>query len=60
YDVTEKVAIVLGTFSYGAIEQLTGSMRNSAVSLGLFFLVGLGFLILVRIPRTSISGNKPT
>mgnify|MGYP005748068107 FL=1 len=60
YDVTEKVAIVLGTFSYGAIEQLTGSMRNSAVSLGLFFLVGLGFLILVRIPKTSFSGQKQT
>ena len=51
FDVTEKVAIVLGTLTYGAIEQWTGSMRNSAVSLGVFFLVGLGFLILVSIPR---------
>ncbi|WP_439490086.1 MFS transporter [Algoriphagus sp.] len=51
YDVTEKLAIVLGTFSYGVIEQVTGSMRNSALSLGLFFLVGLGFLLLVTIPK---------
>jgi len=58
YDVTEKVAIVLGTFTYGFIEQMTGSMRNSAVSLGFFFLVGLGFLLLVRIPRTSFSVNQ--
>ncbi|HCD88650.1 MAG TPA: MFS transporter, partial [Algoriphagus sp.] len=36
YDVTEKMAIVLGTFSYGVIEQLTGNMRNSALSLGIF------------------------
>ena len=55
YDVTEKLAIVFGTFSYGAIEQLTGSMRNSAVSLGVFFLVGLGFLLLVTIPKKSLS-----
>ena len=51
YDVTEKLAIVFGTFSYGAIEQLTGSMRNSALSLGVFFVVGLGFLLLVTIPK---------
>ncbi|WP_111671478.1 MFS transporter [Algoriphagus litoralis] len=58
YDVTEKLAIVIGTFTYGAIEQLTGSMRNSAVSLGVFFLVGLGFLILVTIPKQSIIQQK--
>ena len=51
YDVTEKIAIVLGTFSYGVIEQVTGSMRNSSLALGLFFFVGLGFLLLVRIPK---------
>ncbi|MBN7811653.1 MFS transporter [Algoriphagus sp. H41] len=55
YDVTEKLAIVFGTFSYGAIEQLTGSMRNSAVALGMFFVVGLGFLLLVTIPKKSLS-----
>ncbi|SDD14625.1 MFS transporter, UMF1 family [Algoriphagus faecimaris] len=55
YDVTEKLAIVIGTFSYGAIEQLTGSMRNSALSLGIFFLVGLGFLLLVSIPKRDLS-----
>ena len=55
YDVTEKMAIVLGTFSYGVIEQLTGNMRNSALSLGIFFLVGLGFLLLVSIPKQELS-----
>lgn len=54
YDVTEKMAIVLGTFSYGLIEQITGDMRNSALSLGLFFLVGLGFLVLVSIPKKDL------
>lgn len=36
FDVTEKIAVVLGTFSYGFIEQWTGSMRNSTIALGLF------------------------
>lgn len=50
YDVTYNISIVLGTFSYGLIEQITGSMRNSALALMLFFMVGFGFLILSKIP----------
>lgn len=52
YDVTYNVSIVVGTFSYGFVEQLTGSMRNSALTLGLFFLVGLALLSLIKIPRS--------
>lgn len=44
YDTSEKVAIVLGTASYGMIEELTGSMRNSVFSLGAFFVIGLALL----------------
>ena len=51
YDVTFNVSIVVGTFAYGLIENLTGSMRNSALALGLFFLVGLGLLAIIKIPR---------
>lgn len=50
YDVTEKIAIVLGTFSYGLIEQFTGSMRVSSLVLGMFFVVGLVFLLRMRFP----------
>jgi UMF1 family MFS transporter len=57
YDVTEKLAVVVGTFSYGFIEQWTGSMRNSTIALGLFFAVGIGFLLMVRIP-SSLNYNK--
>lgn len=46
YEVTEKLAIVFGTFTYGLIQHLTGSMRNSVVALGLFFVLGLVFLYL--------------
>lgn len=51
YDVTEKVAIVVGTFSYGLIEQLTKDMRYSALSLSLFFLVGLIILTFTKMPH---------
>lgn len=46
YDVTEKLSIVMGTFSYGLIEQLTGSMRNSTLVLGGFFMIGIVLLLL--------------
>lgn len=48
YDVTEKVALVIGMFSFGYIEQFTGSMRNSLFALAAFFVLGLIFLFLVR------------
>lgn len=46
YDVSEKVAIVIGMFSFALLEDLTGSMRNSIILLTLFFVVGLVFLAL--------------
>ncbi len=60
YDVTEKLSIVMGTFAYGLIEQLTGSMRNSTLALASFFLVGLYFLrntdfISTRLPLSNNS-----
>lgn len=45
YDVTEKLAIVGGMFSFGFFEELTGNMRNSALVLAIFFIAGLIFLI---------------
>ncbi|MCF8236857.1 MAG: MFS transporter [Saprospiraceae bacterium] len=49
YDILEKLAIVVGTFSWGAIEQLTGGMRPSILALILFFLVGMVLLSRVTI-----------
>jgi UMF1 family MFS transporter len=45
YDVTEKLAIVIGLFSFGLIEGITHSMRNSLLALILFFVVGLLMLM---------------
>lgn len=44
YDVTEKIAIVIGMFSFGFVQQLTGNMRNSVIALVVFFIMGLFML----------------
>jgi len=41
FDVTEKIAIVMGTFSFGLIQSLTGSMRSSVLVLSMFFFLAL-------------------
>lgn len=48
YDVTEKIAIVIGLFSFGFIEGFTGNMRNSVLALIVFFALGLIFLLFTR------------
>lgn len=48
YDVTYNLSIVFGTFSYALINQLTGSMRYSALGLAVFFVIGMGFLISIK------------
>ncbi|MEJ0103257.1 MAG: MFS transporter [Bacteroidota bacterium] len=46
YDVTEKIAIVIGLLSFGFIEDLTGSMQNSLLALIAFFALGFLWLYL--------------
>ena len=48
YDVAEKIGIIIGTFLYGVVAQLTGSMRNSTIFLGVFFLIGIFLLSRVN------------
>ncbi len=47
YDVMEKLATVAGTFAFGIIESITGSMRYSVLSIAIFFVIGLFFLLLL-------------
>ena len=44
YDVTEKLAAVIGIFLFGYITELTGSQRNSVLALATFFVIGLFLL----------------
>lgn len=55
YDITEKIAIVIGLSSFGYIEELTGSMRNSVLALILFFALGLCFLYLALTKQKQLS-----
>jgi len=48
YDVTEKIAIVIGIFTFGYLEERTGSMRNSIIALGLFFIAALIALLYAK------------
>ena len=48
YDVTEKIALVIGIFIFGFIEEQSGSMRNSIVALGSFFILGLFALMYTK------------
>ncbi|MEI6086245.1 MAG: MFS transporter [Bacteroidota bacterium] len=46
YDVTEKIAIVIGMLSFGYINEITGSQRNSVLALTIFFIIGFILLLL--------------
>jgi MFS transporter, UMF1 family len=46
YDLTDKLAVVMGTFVFGSIDQLIG-LRYSVVAMALLFLIG--FLILMTV-----------
>ncbi|WP_233899008.1 MFS transporter [Tenacibaculum piscium] len=50
YDVTEKIAIVLGTSVYGALYAITDSMQWSVLCLAVFFLASL--LVLSTMKKT--------
>jgi UMF1 family MFS transporter len=56
YDVTWNVSIVLGTFSYGLIDQITGSMRYSALALAGYFVVGM--ILLFNVKSKQIQHNR--
>lgn len=50
FDVTEKIAIVLGTATFGLLVSLTGSMRISVLVLMIFFVAG--FIVLNFMKKT--------
>ncbi len=52
YDIMFNISVVLGTFSYGLIEQITGSMRNSTIALGIFFVISIFFLRFVKVQHS--------
>lgn len=53
YDVSEKIGIVIGMFLYGAVAQITGSIRSSILIFVIFFIVGV--FMLFRVPKKVIA-----
>ena len=47
YDVISKIGIVSGTFLFGLVNSITGSMRYSVLGLMLLFVLGFLFLLMV-------------
>ena len=52
YDITEKLAIVIGSLSYGLIDQVTGSMRNGMAFMSVFFILGFILLQTAKLKQT--------
>jgi UMF1 family MFS transporter len=48
FDVTEKIAAVIGLFGFGFITELTGSQRASVLALMVLFILGLLLLFYTK------------
>ena len=57
YDVTEKLAIVIGLFTFGYIEGIA-SIRESILSLVIFFLLGFIWLLLTAVKQKAVLKNN--
>ncbi len=50
YDVTEKIAIVVGMITFGVLNSVTGSMQMSVLCLAIFFLAS--FIVMSTLKKT--------
>jgi MFS transporter, UMF1 family len=50
YDLTDKLAVVVGTFSFGLVDQYIG-IRYSVLMLGFLFLIGLLLMSRVKFEK---------
>jgi len=59
YDVCDKTGTVLGTFVFGYVNEVTGSMRDSIIALVVFFFIGIVLLRRVnKLNWHSLNLNK--
>lgn len=52
FDVSEKIAMMVGLILFGTLDNITGSMRNSIIALGISFAIGFCILLVVRRMKT--------
>jgi UMF1 family MFS transporter len=58
YDVTEKIAAVIGIVSFGYIIELSGSQRNSVLALMMFFVIGFIMLVFTLQKQKQLQSIK--
>ncbi|NSL89978.1 MFS transporter [Chitinophaga sp. Mgbs1] len=58
YDVTEKLSIVIGMFSFAYIDDLTNNLRNSVLALVVYFIIGLVWIISALLKQKQLSSVK--
>ena len=55
YDVMDKISTVVGTFTFGFVQQVTGDMRDSVRALAVFFVISLIIFSVVKIRRMAVA-----
>jgi UMF1 family MFS transporter len=58
YDVTEKLSIVVGLFTFGFVEAVTHEMRDSALVLDAFFVIGFLLLLSLVVVETKVKSAQ--
>lgn len=58
YDVTEKLSIVVGLFTFGFVEAVTHQMRDSALVLDCFFVIGLLLLLSLVVMQAKVKSAE--
>ncbi|HEX5119501.1 MAG TPA: MFS transporter [Pseudonocardiaceae bacterium] len=58
FEVSGSGSSIFGTLLFGVTVQLTGNFRAAILSLIVLFIVGLGLLLLVNVPKAvAVAGN---
>lgn len=58
FDVAQKLSIVIGTFLFATIDQITGSMRNSILLFVSFFIIGTIVLFKLNKMKSSLDSIR--
>ncbi len=58
YNVCYYMGTVVGTFAYGLVFQLTGTLRASIFAIGSFFVIGL--ILLLLVPKHEVQIARET
>ncbi|MEO6851994.1 MAG: MFS transporter [Mucilaginibacter sp.] len=58
YDATEKLSIVVGLAVFAKVEDWTGEMRDSALVLDVFFVIGLVLLVMLFISEKKVTRDQ--